>query len=154
MVLKHLGQRLTEAYGATVSRGDPRSLSSRWWAEALFDCSLDTAHHDGGLSTEELSRKFEKWLNDQSQTTPATESPGPVVLGGAGEDPSPLMTLPDQSPDANVAPTKPPPPSYRLPDPPFLTSEQSAPFDLPLPGKWVRVKGRPGPVRLPDPIDD
>ena len=32
--------------------------------------------------------------------------------------------------------------------------EGPAPFDLPLPGPWVRVRCRPGPLRLPDPIDD
>jgi len=41
-----------------------------------------------------------------------------------------------------------------LPDPPLETPEQSTPFDLPLLGPRVRVKARPGLLRLPDPIDD
>ena len=40
------------------------------------------------------------------------------------------------------------------PDSPEETGEGPSPFNLPLPGPWVRVRSRPGPLRLPDPIDD
>jgi hypothetical protein len=39
----------------------------------------------------------------------------------------------------------------RLPDPPFLTEEMPAPFDLPRPGEGKIVEAEPGGVRLPDP---
>src|SRR5437588_5697083 len=40
----------------------------------------------------------------------------------------------------------------RLPDPPFLGEEMSAPFDLPRPGVSVPVQPRDGGVRLPGPF--
>jgi hypothetical protein len=44
--------------------------------------------------------------------------------------------------------------SPRLPDPPFLSEEISAPFDLPRPGPSFRVKASPGGQRLPEPLRD
>jgi hypothetical protein len=41
----------------------------------------------------------------------------------------------------------------RLPDPPFLTEEMTAPFTLPLPGEGVIVQARPGGKRLPPPFE-
>jgi hypothetical protein len=43
---------------------------------------------------------------------------------------------------------------HRLPDPPFLSEEISAPFDLPRPEPSFRVKVRPGGTRLPEPLRD
>jgi hypothetical protein len=41
-------------------------------------------------------------------------------------------------------------PIARVPDPPLVDEAIPAPFDLPRPGKGVRVKARQGTIRLPD----
>ena len=47
-----------------------------------------------------------------------------------------------------------PPPSVRLPDPPWLDDCISAPFDLPHFGEAQLVQPRPGEPRLPEPFEE
>jgi hypothetical protein len=156
--LKELGRAITS--GATLN------VSSLYILRE--SCTMFSAIHDHAL----------EWLRDLEQAGYRVDQAGefkvqlraihgilnPIgrILEEAefrlpvppGEQPS--SHLPEQSvlPADQPAPGDPPRPFYRLPDPPFCTEEQPAPFDLPLFGTRVRIMGRLGPVRLPDPIDE